>query len=59
MKRDEIICECFDLTKGQIEDVIRAKKLKTVEQVGDEISAGTGCGMCQERIKEILDEVNR
>ena len=34
MDRKEIICECFLVSRGEIEDAIRVKKLKTVEDVG-------------------------
>lgn len=58
MNRDEIICNCFEVTRGTIEDAIREKGLKTVEEVGEATQAGTGCGGCQDLIQEILDEVN-
>lgn len=46
------------ITRGEIEDAIKAKGLKTVEEVGEETTAGTGCGGCQPLIQEILDEIN-
>ncbi|MBP3343893.1 MAG: (2Fe-2S)-binding protein [Bacteroidales bacterium] len=58
MDRKEIICECFLVSRGEIEDAIREKKLKTVEDVGYVTNAGTGCGGCQGKIQEILDKVN-
>lgn len=54
----EIICHCFDVSREEIEKAIKEKGLKTVEEVGEETNAGTGCGGCQERIQEILDEIN-
>ena len=48
----EIICHCFEVSREEIENAIREKGLKTVED------AGTGCGGCQEQIQEILDEIN-
>lgn len=59
MNRNEIICECFLVTRGAIIDAIKENKLKTVEDVGDITYAGTGCGCCQEKIQKILDEINR
>ena len=56
--RDEIICNCFSVSRGTIEDAIKEKGLKSVEQVGEATEAGTGCGGCQEKIQEILDEIN-
>lgn len=56
--RDEIICDCFSVSRGTIEDAIREKGLKSVEEVGEATNAGTGCGGCQEKIQAILDEIN-
>lgn len=54
----EIICHCFEVSREEIENAIREKGLKTVEEVGKVTNAGTGCGGCQEQIQEILDEIN-
>ena len=54
----EIICHCFEVSREEIENAIRVKGLKTVEEVGEATNAGTGCGGCQEQIQEILDEIN-
>ena len=53
-----IICLCFEVSREEIENAIREKGLKTVEEVGEATNAGTGCGGCQEQIQEILDEIN-
>ena len=54
----EIICHCFEVSREEIENAIREKGLKTVEEVGEVTTAGPGCGGCQEQIQEILDEIN-
>lgn len=54
----EIICHCFEVSREEIENAIREKGLKTVEEVDEVTNAGTGCGGCQEQIQEILDEIN-
>ncbi len=54
----EIICHCFEVSREEIENAIREKGLKTVEEVGEATNAGTGCGGCQEQIQEILDEID-
>ena len=54
----EIICHCFEVSREEIENAIREKGLKTVEEVGEVTNAGTGGGGCQEQIQEILDEIN-
>jgi len=58
MSNDELVCVCMEVYKSTIVNAIKEKGLKTVEEVGDETEAGTGCGQCQDRIQEILDEVN-
>ncbi len=56
--KDEIICTCNEITREVIEDAIRDKKLKTIEQVGDKTTAGTVCGACVDEIYLILEEIN-
>ena len=58
MDREEIICNCMEITRGVIIDAIKNKNLKTVEEVGDVTEAGTFCGSCQDDIKDILDIIN-
>lgn len=58
MDRNEIICNCMGISRGDIEDAIRSKGLKTVEEVSDATDAGTGCGGCVDQIQEILKEIN-
>lgn len=50
-----VVCGCFDVTEEKIREVVR-NGAHTVEDVGDATSAGTGCGACQPRIQEIIDE---
>jgi len=58
MDREEIICNCMEITRGTIIDAIQNNQLKTVEEVGDITEAGTFCGSCQDDIAEILKTVN-
>jgi len=58
MDNDDIVCNCMQITKGEIVEAIKAGKLKTVDEVGDETEAGTVCGSCQDDIEDILKEVN-
>jgi NifU-like protein len=53
-----IICECFGVTEPEIERVVRANQLKTVEEVTNYTKAGGGCGNCHEAIQEIIDRVH-
>jgi bacterioferritin-associated ferredoxin len=55
---DPIICTCMEITKSQIEQAIIEKKLKTIESVQDETTAGTVCGACVDDIYLMLEEIN-
>jgi NAD(P)H-nitrite reductase large subunit len=55
---DVLICTCNEIYKSEIVKAIKEKELTTVEQVGEETTAGTVCGMCQDDIQVILDEIN-
>jgi bacterioferritin-associated ferredoxin len=58
MDRNEILCSCLDITKGIVEDAIKDKNLKSVQQVQDETEAGTVCGACVDDIYILLEEIN-
>jgi len=58
MENDPIICTCNEIKKSEIEQAIRGKNLKTIEQVQDETTAGTVCGACVDDIFVMLEEIN-
>jgi NifU-like protein len=53
----ELVCECFGVTDEQIKKEVRDNNLTTVEQVTHYTKAGGGCGLCHDKIKEIIAEV--
>jgi bacterioferritin-associated ferredoxin len=55
---DTIICPCMEISKSQIEQAIIESKLKTIESVQDETTAGTVCGACVDDIYLMLEEIN-
>jgi NifU-like protein len=57
-KEGRVICTCFNVTDKEIESVIRANNLKTVEEVTNFTKAGGGCGGCIQEIEKILQTVN-
>jgi len=57
MADDILICNCNEIFKSAIVTAIKEKGLKTVEEVGEETTAGTVCGQCQDDIQGILDEI--
>lgn len=50
---EDIVCNCFQVTRKEIEDAIDGGA-STVEEVGEATNAGTGCGGCQGKIRAIL-----
>lgn len=54
---DEIICNCMQITRGEIIEAINNNGLTTVEGIGKETEAGEVCESCHDDIQEILDEI--
>ncbi len=55
---EDIVCNCFHISKTFLENEIKNNGLKTVEDVINYTKAGGACGRCQGKIKEILNSVN-
>jgi NifU-like protein len=55
----EVICHCFGVTDKEIEETVRSKSLKTVEEVMDHTKAGSGCGQCIPEIESIIERVQK
>ncbi len=55
-KEGEVVCECFGVTDVEIRRAIAESNLKTLEEVMNFTKAGGGCGKCEDRIQEIIDE---
>lgn len=47
------VCMCAAVTESEIHACVLAGA-RTVEDIGEQSFAGTGCGGCQEHIQEIL-----
>jgi len=56
-KYDPVVCECANITRSEIIDLIKKKNLFTVEEVADESAVAGKCGACIEKIEAILNEV--
>ncbi len=54
----EIVCQCFGVTRLEIEKAIVENNLTSVEQITNYTKAGGGCGNCIPDLQAILDEVN-
>ena len=52
----KIVCECKGVTDMQIEELVKTDKAKTYDDLVRLTGCGTGCGKCQNKIKDMLDE---
>lgn len=59
MSKERIVCDCFRKTLGEIIETVNDKHCKTVQDIGDEIKAGTKCGGCIKMLKYIIEIENR
>jgi NifU-like protein len=53
----ELVCKCFGVHAGLIEEVVCANRLSTVDDVTNYTKAGGGCTSCHEQIEEILTAI--
>lgn len=51
---DELLCHCRGLTRGSVRKGIAAQGLRSVEQIGRCLGAGTDCGSCVPELHELL-----
>jgi assimilatory nitrate reductase catalytic subunit len=49
-----IVCACFNVGEKTIQTAIKEQNLKTVQEVGRCLKAGTNCGSCVPEIKALL-----
>ena len=49
-----IVCACFSVGEKTILDAIQSQGLKSVEEVGQYLKAGTNCGSCVPEIRKLL-----
>lgn len=49
-----IVCACFNVGEKTIQAAIKEKGLKTHQEVGRCLKAGTNCGSCVPEIKALL-----
>lgn len=53
----ELVCQCFGVTDEQIKREVKENNLTTVEQVTNYTKAGGGCGLCHDRIEQLIAQV--
>lgn len=49
-----VVCACFNVGEKTIQNAIKEKKLRTHQDVGSLLKAGTNCGSCIPEIKALL-----
>jgi NifU-like protein len=55
--KEELVCECFEVTEETIRKVAIENHLSTVEEITNFTKAGGGCGGCIEKIEDILSDI--
>jgi len=53
----ELVCKCFGVHGGLIEEVVCANRLSSVDDVTNYTKAGGGCSSCHEQIEDLLARV--
>jgi NifU-like protein len=53
----QLVCECFGVTDRQILQAVRENNLSSVEEVTNFTKAGGGCGLCHEKIEQLISQV--
>ncbi len=56
MAEGEVICECFGVTDLEVIRAIKESSLKSVEEITNFTKAGGGCGKCEDKLRQILQE---
>ena len=49
-----IVCACFGVGENTIKDAISCGKAKSVDDLGQQLKAGTNCGSCIPELKKLL-----
>ncbi len=55
----ELVCKCFGIHAGLIDEVACSNRLSTVDDVTNFTKAGGGCTSCHEKIEELLATLAR
>jgi len=56
MAQGNVICECFGVTDLEIIRAVRESNLRSVEDITNFTKAGGGCGRCEDRLRELLQQ---
>ena len=53
---DRIICECMNVSYEDIKNAVK-EGAKTLDDIKEATEAGNICGICEDDIQEVLDEL--
>ncbi|PHR29320.1 MAG: Fe-S cluster assembly protein NifU [Desulfotalea sp.] len=56
MAEGNVVCECFGVTDLEVIRTIKESGLRSVEEITNFTKAGGGCGKCEGKLREILQE---
>lgn len=56
MAEGEVVCECFGVTDLDVIRAIKESDLKSVEEITNFTKAGGGCGKCEDKLRDLLQE---
>lgn len=56
MAQGEVVCECFGVTDLEIIRAINESHLRSVEEITNFTKAGGGCGKCEDKLRQILQQ---
>jgi len=56
MAEGEVVCECFGVTDLEVIRAIKESDLRSVEEITNFTKAGGGCGKCEDKLRDILQQ---
>ena len=56
MAEGEVVCECFGVTDLEVIRAINESELRAVEEITNFTKAGGGCGKCEDKLRDILQQ---
>lgn len=56
MAEGEVVCECFGVTDIEVIRAVNESALRSVEEITNFTKAGGGCGKCEDKLRQILQE---
>lgn len=56
MAEGEVVCECFGVTDLDVIRAIKESDLRSVEEITNFTKAGGGCGKCEDKLRDLLQE---